>query len=80
MSSLWLIVEVRPGADIAEACRDSVALAGRLGIVVWFGFNGVKCLARPGDNPEKIEAECNYILADRNTGVRIASDRDGGQG
>lgn len=50
MSTLWLTVEVSPGADIKDACRDAVALAGRPGLTIWFDFNGVKCLARAGDD------------------------------
>lgn len=51
MSNLWLTLEASAGAEISDTCREAVRVADRVGITVWFNFNGVKCLARPGDDP-----------------------------
>lgn len=48
-SNLWLEVSVSPGAGIDETCAQAIELANKLGLTVWFEFNGVKCGARPGD-------------------------------
>lgn len=50
MSVLWLTLEVEPGSKIEHACADAISIANRLGVTVWFMFNGVKCGARPGDD------------------------------
>jgi hypothetical protein len=50
LQTLWLDVEVSPGSDIEDTCRDAVKLADKLGLTVWFDFNGVKCGVRPGDD------------------------------
>ena len=50
LNTLWLDVEVSPGSDIENTCREAVNLADKLGLTVWFDFNGVKCGARPGDD------------------------------
>lgn len=73
MSTIWLTVDVAPGTDITNACQDAVALANRTCITIWFDFNGVKCLARPGDNPEGIQASWRVEMK-KDTPNRIASD------
>ena len=72
MSNIWLTVEVSPGAEIGRTCDEAIALAERIGITIWFNFNGVKCLARAGDDPRRLEADWNWNmqLAKRdNTGL-----------
>ena len=75
MSSLWLTVEVAPGADISSTCDEAVALASKAEITIWFSFNGVKCLARPNDNPRGIEADWNRVFDSNGGGYQIASDK-----
>ena len=50
MSGLWITVEAAPGSNIDDVTKQAVALANKLEMTVWFDFNGVKCLARPGDD------------------------------
>lgn len=74
MSNLWLTVEVAPGAGIERTCDDAVALAARTGLSIWFNFNGVKCLAREGDDPRRIEEAWGIALKRPPGHGRIASD------
>lgn len=74
MSNLWLTVEVAPGTGIGAACKEAVAVAQRTGLTIWFDFNGVKCLARAGDDPSRIEANWRLRL-EENGPHRIASDQ-----
>lgn len=74
MANLWLTVEVAPGAEIGVTCDEAVALAERTGLSIWFRFNGVKCLARPGDNPRGLEADLVKEMA-KERDYRIASDQ-----
>lgn len=73
MSNLWLTVQVSPGAHIAMTCDEAVELADKTGLAIWFDFNGVRCLARPGDNPRGIEADWNKKMEMKGD-HRIASD------
>ena len=56
MSNLWLTLEVSPGSYIGDACKEAVAVADKIGVVVWFEFNGVKRRVRPGDSPVQLLA------------------------
>lgn len=76
MSVLWLTVEVSPGASISNACDEAVALAWKTGLTIWFDFNGVKCLARAGDDPRRIEVDWNRVMASNGRGIQIAADND----
>lgn len=72
--NLWLTVEVAPGSGIVRTCDEAVALAEKLGITIWFDFNGVKCLARAGDHPRRLEASWNRVMAAKGAGIQIAAD------
>ena len=74
MSNLWLTVDVQPGASISSACNEAIALAGRIGITIWFNFNGVKCLACKGDDPRRLEADWNRAMSSK-ASYKIASDK-----
>lgn len=74
MSNLWLTVEVRPGGDLSSTCAEAVVLAGKTGLTIWFDFNGVKCLARAGDDPQRIEADWNRVMDSKGRGLQIAGD------
>lgn len=75
MSNLWITVEVAPGCGIESACADAVALSKRLGITVWFNFNGVRCLADERTDPQRLESAWNDALLSSYT-HKVASDRD----
>lgn len=64
---LWLDVEVTPGSGIENACRDAVMLADKLGLTVWFDFNGVKCGARPGDDWQLLLANWSGVMESKST-------------
>jgi len=51
MGILTITAEAPGGADIRDCSRDAVRLAGLMGVGVRFSFNGVCCMARPGDDP-----------------------------
>ena len=52
--TLQLKVEAFAGSDIDSVCEDAIRLADRLQIVVIFSFNGVTCMARPGDSAKEL--------------------------
>lgn len=56
MSDLYLDIGVKVygGAHIPRVIRQMVGLANRLEISIWADLNGVRTLARPGDNHEAI--------------------------
>lgn len=51
MSNFSLRLEAFAGSDISDCAREACRLADRLGVVVLFDFNGVECMACPGDEP-----------------------------
>jgi hypothetical protein len=53
---LYIDLNVYGGAFIPSVIRQMVELANRIGISVWAELNGVRTLARVGDDPEKIHA------------------------
>lgn len=57
MSNFYLHIEAVPGTEIANCAAEAIGLANRLQLTVMFDFNGVKCMACPGDNPGKLENE-----------------------
>lgn len=75
MSVLWLTVEVAPGSSIQEAAPEAVALANKTGITIWFDFNGVRCLARAGDNPDMIVADFFAQIRKTDGTYMLAKDR-----
>ena len=72
MSGLWITVEPSPGSDIDSITKEAVKLADKLEMTVWFDFNGIKCLARPGDDPLALKQSWERELRDAKT-YRIAS-------
>ncbi len=74
MSCLWLTIEVSPATDILDACNEAIRLANLLGIGIWFDFNGVKCLARPGDDAQRLSSDWDRELKSKYA-HKIASDR-----
>lgn len=63
-SHINLTVKIDPGTDIQDAFREAVNLAGKLGVVVEFQFNDVKCMAFPaGDVKSGLQEFCNASLS-----------------
>jgi hypothetical protein len=54
VSTFQLTLEAFAGTDIDSACSEAVRLADLLQVVVVFPFNGVTCMARPGDHPDEL--------------------------
>lgn len=74
MSNIWLTVEIAPGSDIGKTCDEAIALAGKLEVTVWFDFNGVRCLARKGDDPRGLENDWREQIISKHD-YKIASDK-----
>lgn len=55
------------GAHIKRVCEDAVELAAKLGIDVWFEFNGVHVLARPDDHPLMVEKAWDEALSNHSS-------------
>ena len=70
LTSLYLDVEVNAGSDIYPACRDACALADRMGITIWFKFNGKKLHANPGTDVHRLIAGWHQAIADKREYVR----------
>lgn len=69
-SALYLDVQVYGGTDIRLACRDACALANKLGITVWFGFNGKRLHANPDTDWQRLVAGWYKAGADKQEWVR----------
>ena len=54
MSDLSIDVDVYGGTHIPDAIKQMVDLANRMQITIWATLNGVRTLARPGDDAEEI--------------------------
>jgi hypothetical protein len=52
--SISIKAEVTAGQDIMDASKEAISVADQLGIGVDFEFNGVTCLAFPGDSPRSL--------------------------
>jgi hypothetical protein len=73
LSPIWLTVEISPGSDIKDACRAALLLANQLNVIIWFQFNEVKMLMRPGDNYKNAIKSYHKELQSNRT-YKIASD------
>lgn len=65
--SLFLDVEVSGGTSIEEAAQDAIDLANRIDITVLFRFNGVRCMACPGDDPRLLVDRWSRLLVNSQT-------------
>lgn len=59
--NLNLPIEIAPGTSIDNAARDATNLANNLGVNVVFIFNGIRCKAYPGRDPQLIIDANNKI-------------------
>ncbi len=62
MSNFFLRLEAIPGRDILRCSHEAINLANKLELTVTFDFNGVRCMACPGDNPESLAKETLTIM------------------
>jgi hypothetical protein len=74
MSNLSITVEVLPGTDVTVAAREAIDLANRLGVTVHYDFNGVLCIAAPGDDHESLAEQCMSMVGEMEK-IRIARGR-----
>lgn len=51
------------GSSIEDCCKEAVRLAEKLGIGITFNFNGVKCFAFEGDDPDLIVRDWHRALS-----------------
>lgn len=65
MSNFLIRIEPFPGADINRCAAQAIQLANKLDVTVMFGFNGVSCMACPGDSSEALAAEYQRLLSVR---------------
>ena len=68
--SLYIDVQVCAGTDITIACRDACELAERIGMTVWFDFNGCRVHANPGTDWQRLVAGWYKAGADKEKWVR----------
>jgi hypothetical protein len=54
LDALHIDVKVYGGKDIPTAIHQMVLLANRTGLSIWAELNGVRTLARPGDDAQMI--------------------------
>lgn len=62
LNNLYIDVQVYGGADIPTAIGQMVQLANRTGLSIWATLNGVRTLARPGDDAMLITEEWSQAL------------------
>ena len=65
MSDLYIDVQVYGGSSIPKVILEMSELADRIGITIWASLNGVKTLARPGDDPKQIIAAWEEAMREK---------------
>ena len=71
MSALSITVDIRPGASTESAASEAIDLANRLSVLIRYKFNGVTCLAVPGDDAGLLAEHCMKIMGS-NLIIKIA--------
>ena len=74
MSNLRITAEVRPGTDVTTAAREAIDLANHLRVAIRYKFNGVLCLAAPGDDHESLAEQCMSMVGEMEK-IRVARGR-----
>ena len=71
--SLCMTVDVAPGSNIQNVCKQACALSKQTGVTIWFVFNEVKCCARPDDDASLL-MEAYHLACDdkREFGIAVA--------
>lgn len=62
MSTFFLRLEAVAGTLIDDAAVQAIQIANQLQLTVMFDFNGVSCMACPGDNAKSLASEAMRIL------------------
>lgn len=62
MSTFFLRLEAIAGTLIDDAAAEAIKIANQLQVTVMFDFNGVSCMACPGDNSKSLASEAMRIL------------------
>lgn len=63
--TLSMEIEVGPGSDIDNACRDLVGFADKMGLTVTAKFNDVTLMAHPGGDPDLLAANWHKEIASK---------------
>jgi len=71
MSHLHLDLATSPGCRITICCEEAVRTATHLQLNVRFEFNGVTCIARPGDTAAGLERAWRKAL-DSDGSIKVA--------
>lgn len=58
MNCISIKVDVAPGSEIKVVAYEAVVLATKIGVSVTYVFNGVTCIADPGDDAEVLAKNC----------------------
>lgn len=62
MSNFFLRLEAIGGTLIDDAAAQAIRIANQLQVTVMFDFNGVSCMACPGDDAKSLVSEAMRIL------------------
>lgn len=71
MSNIRITADILPATDVLVAAREAIDLADRIAVTIEYNFNGVTCLAVPGDDPEALAKNCMDMMSSK-TPVKIA--------
>ncbi len=72
MSNFFLNLEAKAGSVVSNCASEAIDIANRLQITVMFDFNGVKCMACPGDNPTRLANEALRLMRDGEPAYKLA--------
>lgn len=50
MTTFSINLDPLPGSTAEEVCWNAIRIATQLRVLVCFSFNGIRCMARPGDD------------------------------
>lgn len=62
MTSFFLTLEAQGGSDLSACAFDAISLATKINVTILFDFNGVKCMACPGDDAKALADDCLRVM------------------
>lgn len=62
MTTFSINLDPLPGETTEAVCRDAVRIATQMQVLVCFSFNGIRCIARPGDDWISMQKNLNSRL------------------
>jgi hypothetical protein len=71
MSHIRITAGFLQGTDVHVAALEAIALADRIAVTIEYNFNGVTCLAVPGDDAGLLAEHCMKIMGS-NLIIKIA--------